>query len=164
MVAVGRRESHLRALAGEAGVEIVLDRSNPRDDAFFVPAALVEKRGGTYVERAYGSAMVFTEPAVYLSFANPRRQYPYFVGLHELGHANDPDLKPRPAWGLSETAMLEEVRAWRWAFEHALERPNETTLRSIFHTPGRSLRSYLDHRRDHKSITLFHDLLQEVTS
>lgn len=53
----------------------------------------------------------------------------YFVALHELGHVVGPNPRRR---------LDQEVAAWRWALDHALDDPTPAVARMI----GRCLRSY----------------------
>lgn len=53
----------------------------------------------------------------------------YFTALHELGHVLGPNPRRR---------LDQEVAAWRWALEHALEPPTPAVAAGI----ARCLRSY----------------------
>ncbi len=72
---------------------------------------------------AYRRRRLITIPPV-------RGRTSYFVALHELGHII---IQPEPKRRLDQ-----EVAAWRWALEHALEPPTPAVARGIV----RSLRSY----------------------
>ena len=68
---------------------------------------------------------------LHIRIAPVRGQVTYFVALHEIGHL--------VGKGRSGTRLEKEAAAWRWAIEHAIVMPTDTTRRSM----GRRLRSYV---------------------
>lgn len=79
----------------------------------------IEHRGSGI---AYRRARLVTIPPV-------RGRATYFTALHEIGHIAGPNPRRR---------LDQEVAAWRWALEHALEDPTPAVARGIV----RDLRSY----------------------
>lgn len=136
------RRKHVMQLAKELNVKLLLEKGGP-PEAWWIAPGQIDAEGG----EVSWAGRTFTEPTAWVRDWSPRDQFAYFSALHELGHAASGHTEVRRRSTPVDEVFADEVEAWAWALDHALEEPNSRTLRLIFDSEDNGLGSYIKYDR-----------------